>query len=609
MKREQRHTSNTRRLSGMALPALALLATGELPARAQCITHAAQVAELVANDPGTDDYFGVGADIEGDWAVVGAYYDNGAGTNSGAVYVFQRAGNNWTQYAKLYGSSTGTSDHAGYEVSISGDVILFGSYHDDPGASSAGSAYAFVNDNGTWTEISRLTATIGGASNAGTNDHFGWSVAIDGDWAVVGSFRDDVLYNGTPYADAGSAYIFWRDRKGTSAVGDDTFEPLHQLTAFVPYWSDEFGYDVSISGDRIVVGAPLRNSLQSGDAGAAYVFLRDDRGTPSNLSDDVWAPDTELQVPNGAASDYVGRSVAIDGDRILLGADGVNHSGLSDAGAAYTFIWDSFGSYWYLESQMLCSIPTASAYFGWEVALDGNRAAIGACGDDVAGTNSGAVYVWENCSGSWQERVRVLGQDSRAGDQLGYTVALDGNQVLGGAYAHDHICSNQGSAFIHVLSSASFAPFCFGDGQGTPCPCGNDSPAGLGHGCVNSTGDGATLAAMGTDSVSTDDLEMVATGVVPSSPILLFAGNNAVNNGLGIIFGDGLRCAGGQVQRLGVRIPSNAGVAFWGPGIVAQGGWSAGDRVYFQGWYRDMFGGPCGFQFNTTNGLEVTFTQ
>jgi len=145
--------------------------------------------------------------------------------------------------------------------------------------------------------------------------------------------------------------------------------------------------------------------------------------------------------------------------------------------------------------------------------------------------------------------------------------------------------------------------YCVGDGSATPCPCSNASASG---GCANSTGVGGTMTAYGSASVSADDLTFSATGLIPSQPVLLFVGNNAVNSGAGNSFGDGLRCAGGGVRRLGVRFCDPAGSANWGGGLNTTGGWSAGDLQRFQGWYRDA-SGPCGSTFNLTQGLELTF--
>ncbi|MCB9913534.1 MAG: hypothetical protein H6828_00125 [Planctomycetes bacterium] len=152
----------------------------------------------------------------------------------------------------------------------------------------------------------------------------------------------------------------------------------------------------------------------------------------------------------------------------------------------------------------------------------------------------------------------------------------------------------------------SHASYCFGDGSGTACPCGNAGAPG--EGCQNSSGAGAQLAASGSGGVTQDDLVFDGAQLLPGQPALLFAGVNAVNGGNGTVFGDGLRCAGGSVVRLGVRVPNASGQATWGPGLAASGGWSAGDTRHFQGWYRDPSGSPCGSAFNLTHGVTVVMT-
>ena len=97
--------------------------------------------------------------------------------------------------------------------------------------------------------------------------------------------------------------------------------------------------------------------------------------------------------------------------------------------------------------------------------------------------------------------------------------------------------------------------------------------------------------------------------MLPGQPALLFVGDNAINGGDGQPFGDGLRCAGGNVVRLGVQVPDGGGDASWGPGLGGSGGWQSGDTRRFQAWYRDPVGGPCGTGFSLTNGIEVLFAD
>lgn len=149
--------------------------------------------------------------------------------------------------------------------------------------------------------------------------------------------------------------------------------------------------------------------------------------------------------------------------------------------------------------------------------------------------------------------------------------------------------------------------FCVGDGSGAVCPCGNASPQGAGEGCANSSGAGARLLLGGSASASADDLTGLATGLVPAQPAILFAAENRIAGGQGIVFRDGLRCAGGGARRLGVRVSDATGQARWGPGLASLGGWSAGDTRRFQVWYLDPIGGPCGTGANLSNGVERTF--
>jgi hypothetical protein len=173
-----------------------------------------------------------------------------------------------------------------------------------------------------------------------------------------------------------------------------------------------------------------------------------------------------------------------------------------------------------------------------------------------------------------------------------YAISADGTKVL---------ASGGGSWGIADLSGLG--------GVGTAyCFCANTAPCGnigsLDSGCANSTGSGAILSGSGTASVSTDDLTFDCTQMPPNKPALIFAGTTSVNGGAGFVFGDGLRCAGGSVQRLGVMTSDSGGNASWGPGMIAAGGWSSGQTRFFQVWLRDP-GGPCGGGFNLSNGLEV----
>ncbi|MAF67111.1 MAG: hypothetical protein CMJ84_15815 [Planctomycetes bacterium] len=145
--------------------------------------------------------------------------------------------------------------------------------------------------------------------------------------------------------------------------------------------------------------------------------------------------------------------------------------------------------------------------------------------------------------------------------------------------------------------------YCFGDGTGSGCPCGNFG--GSGEGCANGTGLGGLLAAGGSPSIAAAELVLEGSQLSPNQPGLYFQGDNAVNGGMGVTFGDGLRCAGGSVARLQVRVADGLGNSSTTIDIAAAGGVSAGITKRYQLWYRDPQASPCSTTFNLTNGMEI----
>jgi len=146
--------------------------------------------------------------------------------------------------------------------------------------------------------------------------------------------------------------------------------------------------------------------------------------------------------------------------------------------------------------------------------------------------------------------------------------------------------------------------YCPGDGTRSACPCANETAQPVVSGCSNSSTTGAGLAPSGPATVHPSLLRVHGSNLVPSQPALLFAGDVALDGGHGIPFGDGLRCVGVNVLRLGTKVPDALGRATWGPGLQ---GWSIGDTKRMQVWYRDPAGSPCGSGFNLTNAFEIEF--
>ena len=188
------------------------------------------------------------------------------------------------------------------------------------------------------------------------------------------------------------------------------------------------------------------------------------------------------------------------------------------------------------------------------------------------------------------------------------THAVHHVDVVGGSAQIDvavnaSFTSMNGMQIIHTGGGAVGTAFCFGDAAS--CPCGNAGSTE--SGCANGSSVGAVITSSGSASISADDLVLTGTGLIGNQPGLYFQGNNAVGGGLGVQFGDGLRCAGGGVIRLQVRFADASGTSATSLSVATKGGCAAGDVKRYQIWYRDPATTPCGAQFNLSNGYEITW--
>ncbi len=221
-----------------------------------------QVAKLVASDAEDNDQFGSSVAISGDNVVVGARYEDGLGTNRGAVYVFGRnegGTDNWGQVTKLTASNPEDAAYFGYSVAVSGDLAVVGAHGEDVTGTNLGAAYVFDRTQGgpdAWGQVAKLTA-----SDGEDVDEFGSSLAIDGDYVVVGTHQEDGA--GTS---RGAAYIYGRNYGGADIWGE-----VMKLTASDAQDQDYFGFSVAINGDYAVVATPYEDGAGS-NRGAVYIF-------------------------------------------------------------------------------------------------------------------------------------------------------------------------------------------------------------------------------------------------------------------------------------------------------------------------------------------------
>ncbi len=159
-----------------------------------------------------------------------------------------------------------------------------------------------------------------------------------------------------------------------------------------------------------------------------------------------------------------------------------------------------------------------------------------------------------------------------------------------------------------LVCAAPPTAFCFGDGTGAACPCGNNGAAG--QGCANSLGNGATLSTGGSAILAADTLVLTGSGM-PNSSALYFQGTNQQSGGLGIAFGDGLRCAGGSIIRLSTKFNASGASQYpaaGDPSVSVRGLVAAPGTRTYQVWYRNASAFCTVSTFNLTNGIEATWT-
>ncbi len=381
-----------------------------------------------------------------DWSTTGVNGDqtDDSATDSGAVYIFSRNGDVWSQQAHIKASNTGLRDHFGGELAISGDgntlavaardedsaaVGIDGDQTDNT-ASDAGAVYLFVRNAATWSQQAYIKA-----SNTQLSDLFGWDIALstDGDTLAVASRAEDssaIGVNGdgsdNSALSSGAVYLFTRD--GSS------WNQRAYIKASNTDGDDGFGISVALSGsgDLLAVGAANEDSSANGidsdqadnsapNAGAVYMFER---------SGDDWAQTTYIKASNSESSDIFGTRVELsaDGDSLAVSASG------EDSIAA---------------------------------GIDGDQT-------DNSAYRAGAVYLFTRSSGSWRQQAYIKASNTREGegpqicqvfclpenDEFGSSLGLsgDGTTLAVGAYyeaspdqtdQQDHSSPGAGALYLY----------------------------------------------------------------------------------------------------------------------------------------------------------------
>lgn len=391
--------------------------------------------QLTASDPANGDSFGYSVDISGRTAVVGSRQDDDGCTvppdcDTGSAYVFEQQGDgSWLEVKKLKASDPGDDNWFGSALAIDGDTILVGADGSDIAGVDSGEAYVFQRNQGGVDNWGLVTELVG--SGVGMDDRFGAHVAIDGDYVAVAS--------------AAGTFVFERNLGGPDNWGERT---------------SVIGGSVALEGETMALGLANADDTcppQTPDcnAGAVVVVGRDVGGTNN------WGEITRLVAPDAAPGARFGWSVALSGDTLAVGAVFDPEAGFN-AGAVYLFERDLGGpDNWGFAAKRTGSNTEESDWFGVAVALEENRLVVGARVGNCPGfTDTGAAYRFARNPGTtdtWTERETLCATLPEDGDFFGVAVRIASDLIIVGARQDDDNCDppgpdcNTGSAFAFSL--------------------------------------------------------------------------------------------------------------------------------------------------------------
>lgn len=314
-----------------------------------------ETQKITANDGTAWDYFGAGLQIHENYLIIGNYFDDDMGMNSGSAYIYKRNGTTWDFETKILADDGSAADWFGLAVDINDEYAVAGARGDDAAASlnnKAGAAYIFKNNNdGTWTQVQKVYR-----DTPNNVDEFGTAVAIDGDYVFVGSPRQE-----HSQGHRGSVYIYKKN-------GTGSFDFIETLENPEGTSNDQFGLRIDASADRLIV------STQK----TAEIF---------SLENDNWIFETELLPPVNASSvGYV--DVRIYNDYALIN----NYISALQGPPSVHLFTDQNGSWELVET---FSGSSSGQRFSHSFDLHSGRIIVGSPRNDDQGDNAGAIFTFD----------------------------------------------------------------------------------------------------------------------------------------------------------------------------------------------------------------------
>jgi len=384
-----------------------------------------QISKIVTSNREENSAFGSSVAMNDDYIIVGAYNEDTEYRDAGVAYIYKKfPSGDFTKVSKIEASDANNGDNFAKSVAIAGDYMVVGAPNNDDGM-----AYLFqrVSDE----KVDELAKII--ASDASKGDMFGSSIAMTTRYIVISSPQADIKKDDTTYANAGAVYIYTIN--SNSEVVNEV-----KISAKSPKQDDHFGTSVAICGNYIVVSAPNKDSLDDNDIGYVYLFKIESDGVIQKGA---------FKADDATAYSYFGSSISIDDSYILVGADG-DDSIKTDGGTAYLFKRGSSDSNITQIAKFQADDIKKNDAFGKTVSIDGNYM--------VVGDLTGSIYTFKKESTQDNNITQIMKNeafDAETDDGFGTSLAINGDYIVVGAYKENSKASNNQSVYLFYMEPIS----------------------------------------------------------------------------------------------------------------------------------------------------------
>ncbi len=380
-------------------------------------------SKIVASDGNFDDRFGKAVSLSDNWLAIGANRDDDNGSNSGSVYVYRYEETQILEEYKILAFDGDYNDYFGKSLAIDDDWLVVGALYDDVNGEKSGSVYVYYYNGIDWEFHSKLTPFDGAPY-----DRFGYAVDISQGNIVVGAVYDDDIGE-----DAGSVYVYTYDF--------DSWILKAKLYSSNQNAGDFFGVSVSIDLDKLAVGS-VYNDQNGINSGSVTVFVNNDNN---------WEEKQVLLAPDGADYDLFGNDLAIDNNRMIIGAFHKD-AGYLNSGSVY--VYNFINNMFDFAFTLVSSDQSINDNFGLSVSIFDNYISVGSIDDDN-GINSGAVYIYEIDDYSVLDEIKYIPEDVSEYDEFSGSVSLYNNHVLVGSQFDDDLGDSSGSAYLIAYKGCS----------------------------------------------------------------------------------------------------------------------------------------------------------